>query len=124
MDIGAGYVNLSAASAFTLTKSADGTCYFYELASSISIAKIKFIGSNTITANQEKTIQQCLAFQELGRLKHFSDVQPKRERIQAIAKLNNGRMDIINKGRTTSFKVKLKSLYNSADNEIIDLILQ
>lgn len=124
VDIGSGYVNLSSASSFTLTKSTDGQTYFYELNTTIEIIKIKFIGSQTITANQEKYMYQALAFKELGQLKNYSDIQPKRERQQVISKLNSGKADIINKGKQTSFKVKLKSHFNSDDNEIIDLILQ
>lgn len=124
VDIGAGYVSLSSASTFTLTKSSDGANYFYELDSTISISKIKFTGSNTIVANSEKTVKQFLAFEEIGELKNFNDLQPKRERIQKVSKLNAGKFDIINKGRQWAFKIKLKSHYNSSDNTLIDNILQ
>lgn len=121
VDDGGGY---DALASFTLTKSNDGTCYFYELATPISIVGIKFIGSNTIVADQEKQIGQALSFLELGSLKNVADIQPKRERIQAIAKLNVGKVDIINKGVQWSFKIKLKSHYKSGDNAIIDSVIQ
>ena len=124
VDIGAGYVALSSASAFTLIKSNAGDSYFYELATTISISKIKFIGSNTLIANSEKTIQQCYAFNELGRIANNNDIQPKRTRIQAVARLNSGKYDIINKGREFSFKLKFKAHYNAIDNAIIDTVLQ
>ena len=89
-----------------------------------SIAIIKFIGSNTITANQEKQILQALAFTELGRVVNNQDIQPKRDRIQSISKLNVGKSDIINKGRQWSFKIKFKTHYNSSDNAVLNAILQ
>lgn len=124
VDVGVGYVALSSASTFTLIKSNAGDNYFYELDSSINLSKIKLIGSNTIVANQEKTIKQCLAFQELGVLSSNDDIQPKRTRIQAITKLNSGKVDIVNKGLTWEFKLKLKSHYKAEDNAIINAILQ
>ena len=79
VDIGAGYVSLPSA---TLTKSDDGYSYFYELASPINLSKIKFIGSNTIVANEEKYITNAYAFQEIGQIKYNDAVKPQIERIQ------------------------------------------
>jgi hypothetical protein len=124
VDIGAGYVALSSASTFTLIKSNTGYNYFYELDNSINLSKIKLSGSNTIITNQEKTIKQVYAFQELGRIKNNDDIQPKRSRIQAITKLNSGKVDIVNKGLTWEFKLKLKSHYKSEDNSILNTVLQ
>lgn len=121
IDSGAGYVALAG---FTLQKSNDGSCYFYKLSAPISLMKIKFIGSNTIIANQEKQIQECLGFSEIGNLKYVADIQPKKELIQAISKLNSGRFDVINKGSQWSFKIKLKSHYKAIDNSVIDAVLQ
>jgi hypothetical protein len=120
VDLGAGYVTLPSN---TLTKSNDNYSYYYELESSQTIEKIKFIGSNTIIANEEKYITNALAFQEIGQIKYNDAVKPTIERIQVINKLNNGRSDIINKGRQISFKIKFKSHYSTADNEIIRQIL-
>lgn len=121
VDDGGGYDPLTN---FTLTKSDDGTCYFYELDSTISIIGIKLIGSNTIVTDEEKSIGQVLAFEEIGNLKNVADIQPKRERIQAITKLNTGKYDIINKGQQWSFKIKLKAHYKASDNTIINAVLQ
>lgn len=120
-DDGSGYVDLSS---FTLTKSNDGSNYFYELDSSIDLLKIKIIGSNTITADEEKTIKQVYAFEELGVISYNHDIQPKRNRIQVITELNSGKVDLLNKGITWSFKFKLKNHYSSTDNVVIDTILQ
>ena len=119
VDIGAGYVTLATATSFTLVKSDAGDNYYYTLDNSINVSKIKFEGSNTIITNEEKTIQQCLGFTELGTIENNDDIQPKRDRLQAIAKLNSGRFDIINKGRQMSFKLKFKAHYKSEDNAII-----
>lgn len=124
VDLGAGYVPLATASTFTLIKADAGNNYFYELDNTIDLIKIKFIGSNTIVANQEKIVEQCYAFMELGQIEYNSDIQPKRERIQVRSKLNSGKNDIINKGITWSFKLKLKSHFKESDNQIINDILQ
>lgn len=124
VDVGSGYVSLSTASTFTLTKSDAGDVYYYKLDSSINLDAIKFEGSNTITANEEKTIEQCLAFLELGYITYNNDIIPKRVRKQALTELNSGKVDIVNKGETWEFMLSLKSHYNSDDNTIIDTILQ
>ena len=120
VDIGAGYVSLSN---FTLTKSNDGANYFFELDAPITIEAIKIIGSNTIIPNQNKEIQQILAFVELGSLNAVADINPKRIRVQKISKLNAGKVDIINKGYYYSFQLKLAAHYNAADNAIIEILL-
>jgi len=124
VDIGAGYVSLATATSFTLIKSNAGDNYFYELDNSLSITRIKITGSNTLIANREKTIQQVLGFSELGIILNNQDIQPKRNRIQSITKLNSGKVDVINKGRDFAFKVKLKAHYNTADNALINTLLQ
>jgi len=120
VDIGAGYVSLPSA---TLTKSNDGYSYFYELDSAIDISKIKFIGSDTITADEEKYITNAYAFEEIGQIKYNDAVKPQIERIQVVNKLNSGKNDIINKGRQISFKISFKTHYSQADNSVIQTIL-
>ena len=100
---------LSAATDFTLTQSADGTSYFYELDSTISIDQIVIYGSTTIIANSEKEIEQILAFVELGQIAACADVQPTKIKNQVINKLLSGKVDIINKGNYYSFKLKFKN---------------
>ena len=120
VDIGAGLVALSD---FTLTKSDDGMNYYYRLGSSINIDVIKIIGSNTITANQEKTIAQILAFEELGRIENIDTIDSKIKRVQKVSRLNSGKKDIINKGRYFEFVLGFKTHFRSADNAIIDTLL-
>lgn len=121
VDLGAGYVSLPSA---TLTQSNDGYSYFYELASSIAIQKIKFIGSNTIVANEEKYITNAYAFMEIGQIKYNDAVKPTIERVQVVNNLNTGRSDIINKGRQVSFKIGFRTHYSQADNAVIQSVLQ
>lgn len=120
VDLGAGYVSLPGA---TLTQSNDDYSYFYELSSSITIEKIKFIGSNTIVANEEKYIVNAYAFVEIGQIQYNDAIKPKIERVQVINKLNSGKNDVINKGRQLSFKVGFRTHYSQADNAIIQTIL-
>ncbi len=124
VDLGAGYVALSAASSFTLIKSENGETYYYELDSSITIIKIKINGSDTITPNQEKRIAQVLGFVKLGQIKDFDDITPKRTRVQVVNKLITGKTDIINMGISWDFNVKLKSHYVESDGQIINDILE
>lgn len=119
VDVGAGYVALPTN---TLKKSDDGKTYFYELASSISISKIKFIGSETITADEEKYIYNAYGFLEIGQIKYNDAVKPTVERIQVVNNLNSGKYDIINKGRQVSFKIGFRAHYSTADNAIIQTI--
>lgn len=120
VDLGAGYVSLPSN---TLIKSNDGYSYFYQLASSATIEKIKFVGSNTIIADEEKYIVNALGFSEIGQIKYNDAVKPTIERLQVISNLNGGKKDIINKGRQISFKVNFKSHYSQADNSVIQAIL-
>lgn len=122
VDLGAGYINLSAATSFNLIKSVAGDNYFYELNNTINIFKIKLIGSNTIISNQDKFIRQVLGFKELGRIKNNDDITPTRNRIQVISKLNSGKSDIINKGSFFEFKVKFKAHYKVEDNSLLELL--
>ena len=85
VDIGAGYVSLSYDE---LISNADGTSHLYILNTPISLEKIKLSGSNTIVADQEKSIKQVYAFSELGRLEGFDSMRPSRERVQKISKLH------------------------------------
>ena len=124
VNVGAGFVSLSAATTYTEIKSDLGDHYYFELDNQISIEAIRITGSNTITANQEKSVNQVLAFNELGQIEYNDDIQPKRTRSQVISKLNTGKVDVINKGRSFGFKIKLKSHYNSTENNIINTLLQ
>lgn len=109
VDIGAGLVALSSASSFTLTKSADGTSYFYELDATINIDEIVIYGTTTIVANSEKEIEQILAFVEIGQIVACDDVSPTKIRNQVINKLLSGKTDVINKGSYYQFKLKFKN---------------
>ena len=122
VDLGAGYVSLATASAFTLKQSNDGKTYFYLLDNEISIEKIKFIGSNTSPADEEKKISGCLAFRELGQIKYVSDIAPKISRLQTISKLMAGKTDIINKGNTFSCQIKFKNHYRADQNDLIQTL--
>lgn len=124
VDIGAGLVSLATASTFTLTKSDNGENYYYRLDSSINILEIQIDGSNTIVANQEKTIEQILAFEELGQIKNIDSIKPKVIRVQKVSKLNSGKKDIINKGRYFEFQLGFKTHYRSDDNAIIETLLE
>jgi len=120
VDVGAGFVALSD---FTLTKSDDGMNYYFRLGSSINIDAIRVNGSNTIIANEEKTVAQILAFEELGQIENIDTIDPKIKRVQKVSKLNSGKKDIINKGRYFEFVLGFKTHFRSRDNAIIELLL-
>ena len=109
---------------FTLTKSADGMNYYYNLDAEINIIAIRVNGSNTITANQEKTIGQILAFRELGQIKNIDSIEASLKRIQKVSQLLAGKKDIINKGRQfDGVTLGFKTHYRSDDNAIIQTLL-
>jgi hypothetical protein len=121
VDTGGG---LTALTNFTLIKSADGSTYYYKLDSAISILEIQVDGSNTIVANEEKTINQILAFEELGQIKNIDSIKPKIKRVQKVSKLNSGKKDVIDKGRYFEFGLGFKTHYRSDDNAIIETLLE
>ncbi len=121
VDVGAGFVALSS---FTLTKSDDGMNYYYSLDSIITILAIRINGSNTITADQEKSIGQILAFRELGQIKNIDSIEPSLKRIQKVSQLLAGKKDIINKGRQfDGISLGFKTHFKSADNAMIAILL-
>lgn len=107
-----------------IISSADGTSHLYILTTPIVTQKVKITGSNTIVANQEKTIKQIYAFSELGRLENFDNIVPRRERLQKISKLQAGKVDVIDFGRHFSFKLGLKAHYVEDDNDVINMLAQ
>lgn len=124
VDIGAGYIALNLASSFTLTKSQDGTQYYYLLDNTINILKIRILGSNTITANQEKTISQILAFRKLGQIQNIDSILPNLKRIQKVSQLLSGKKDIINKGRQfDGITLGFRTHYKETDNGIISILI-
>jgi len=121
VDLGAGYVALSYDE---VQSSSDSKTHLFILNTPISLEKIKISGSNTIIADQEKTIKQVYAFTELGRIENYEDISPSRERVQKINKLQAGKVDVIDFGRYFTFKLKLKTHYVEDDNAVIDMLLQ
>lgn len=120
VDIGAGYVALSPTKTIV---SKDLKNYLYEF-NNIAITKIKISGSNTLIANREKEIGGIYGFMELGQIKNFAQIQPKNQKIQKVLKLQFGKSDIINLGRSYGFTLKLKNHYIPEDNVIINTLRQ
>ncbi len=121
VDVGAGFVALTD---FILTKSNDGTSYYFRLGSPINIDAIRVNGSKTIIADQEKSIAQILAFEQLGRIKNIDSIKPKLKRLQKVSKLNAGKKDVIDKGRHFEFTLGFKTHYRAADNAIIEILIE
>ena len=121
VDVGAGYITLTADE---IQSNTENTSHLYLLNTPILLNKIKVSGSDTLIPNEEKRIRQVYAFKELGRIKDFADIDPSRERLQKISKLQAGKVDIITFGKSWNFSLVLKSHYVINDNEIINTILQ
>lgn len=87
-----------------------------------TVNSITINGSNTIIANQEKTVAKVYGFKSLGRIRNTDDVRATKNRLQKINRLYVGKVDIINKGSYYDFDVILRDHYVPNDNAIISLL--
>lgn len=102
------------------TKSIDGMHYYISCTPVIT-DRIKIIGSTTITANQEKYINEIYAFAELGQFEYPVQLKAKKIKAQVDLKLEIGKHFIINKGSALEGQLVFKSHVNQND---IDLYTQ
>ncbi len=107
----------------TITKSVDGYYLFVKSTADITTSKVRVIGSNTIVANQEKTVTLFYAFYELGQYQYFPAFKPNIATVQNIFPTTDGRNFIIERGEVFSGKINLKSHTNQADITLTETIL-
>lgn len=83
---------------YNLIESADGRSKLYELNVPLVFKKMRFEGSNTTPANEEKTVSNIFMFNEIGKMLIHKSVSPERQRIQKKLELEAGGTVIANKG--------------------------
>jgi hypothetical protein len=108
---GSSWVEITA----TITKSADGRYIFIKLPAAVTAQKVKLTGSNTITANQEKTVTLFYTFEEIGQFEYFPDLTPKFNTNQNQFALDDGRNFIIERGESFEADITFKSHVNQND---------
>jgi len=99
------------------TKSTDGMYYGFSY-DSIITDRIKYIGSTTITANQEKYINEVYAFAELGQFEYPVQLKAKNIKSQVDLKLEIGKHFVINKGNALEGQLVFKSHVNQNDIDL------
>lgn len=107
----------------TITKSSDLFYYHAKLNSSVTAQKIRIVGEDTITPNQEKYVTLFHAFMELGQLEYFPVVESKFNPYQDVFKTTSGLNFIIERGEAFEAIIKFKSHVNQNDIDLVQELL-
>lgn len=105
---GASFTDLTSSNA-TIVKSLDGNYLFVKSNSDLTTSKVRVVGSNTITANQEKYVTLFYAFIELGQFKYFPGFTPTFTSSQNVFQVTDGRSFIIERGESFSAQINFAS---------------
>lgn len=93
----------------TIVRSADLLHTFVKLDAEVTTTKVRIVGSDTITPNEEKYVHTFLAFLEIGQFQYFPDFDPENEPEQNVFKTTDGRGFVIERGESFSAKITFKS---------------
>lgn len=107
----------------TIAKSTDLKYVFAKLNAPVNTEKVRIIGDDTITANQEKYVTLFMAFAEIGQFEYFPDFRPSIEPEQNVFTTTDGRGFVIEKGEAFSAKLEFKSHVNQNDIDLIEQLL-
>lgn len=107
----------------TIIKSSDFKYIFAKLNNSVNASKVRVVGGDTITANEEKYITQFLAFQEIGQFEYFPEFKPEISPEQNVFKTTDGRGFVIERGESFSAKIIFKSHVNQNDIDLAEELL-
>lgn len=102
----------------TIIQSTDLLNYFIQLDTPVLTTKVKIVGSNTITPNQEKYVTLFHAFVEIGQFEFFPDFKPKVSSKQNTFQTTDGRSFIIERGEFFSAVIEFKSHINQNDIDL------
>jgi len=108
----------------TITKSADNKYIYVLLNTKTSMSRIRITGSNTITANEEKSIYGIYAFDLIGTFTYPVAPNPSRRPNQIIQQREDSKNQVISKGFDWRFNLRFRShtqqndidLYNTLAN--------
>lgn len=107
----------------TILKSDDNRNIFVQSNTELTVQKIKLVGSDTLTPNEEKEITLFMAFLEAGQFEYFPDFTPKRDVTQSKFKTSDGRNIVIDRGECFEAKIKFESHVNQNDIDLIEELL-
>ena len=119
---GSSWVTASSSIA-TILKSADLSTFFVKLNASVTAGKVRVVGGDTITENEEKFVSQFLTFSEIGQFEFFPDFRPSFNPKQNVFSLTDGKGFVIERGETLSAKIELKSHINQNDIDLAEILL-
>jgi len=128
-DVEAQYWNGSAwvtadSSIATITKSTDLRYIFIKLTSGVTTTKVRLAGTNTISANSEKSVSQFLTFTELGQFEYFPKLKTKIEPSQNTFKTDSGKYFVIERGEAFTAELIFKSHVNQNDITLLTTLLE
>lgn len=119
---GASFTNVTISNA-TIVKSSDESYIFAKLNTEITTDIVRIVGSNTITANQEKYVTLFFAFSEIGQFQYFPDFKPSVKPKQNVFETTDGRSFVIERGEAFSAKIEMKSHVNQNDIDLAEELL-
>lgn len=120
---GSAWVTLNSSVA-TILKSADFTNMFVRSNADISTQKIKLVGSDTLTPDEEKEVTLFMAFKEEGQFEYFPDFKPKRDVTQSKFKTSDGKNIVLDRGECFEAKINFKSHTNQNDIDLIESLIE
>jgi hypothetical protein len=120
---GAAWATLGSGTA-VITKSADLKHVFVKANAPVVATKLKLVGSNTITPNQEKQVTLFHAFLEIGQFEYFPGFTPKNDVFQSSFKTSDGRNFIIERGECFEAEIAFKSHVNQNDITLAEALIE
>lgn len=107
----------------TIVQSGDTLNLFVILDNEITTQKIRVVGSDTITPDEEKYVTLLHAFQELGQFQYFPEFKPKYTPLQNVFQTSDGRGFVIERGEQFSAQLEFKSHINQNDIDLIEELI-
>ena len=107
----------------TLIKSTDNRYVFGHLSSPVTATKVRITGSNTIVADQEKSVTLFNTFLEIGQFEYFPTPKYKNNSKQDILKMDDGRNFIIERGGAFEVTLTFKSHVNQNDINLMRTLI-
>lgn len=120
---GAAWVAVDTTNA-TIVKSSDNRYVFASLTAAVTTQKVRIIGEDTITADQEKQVTLFYAFEEIGQFEYFPELNSFIEPFQSVYKLDNGKNFVIERGEFFRAIISFRSHVNQNDIDLATTLLE